>query len=99
MSINETSQQLIDSLKLQAESFGQEMKGDNQEIVLYLNQRLPLVAMAISEPGFMEILEVESNNLLLKASLLAVDRADSIDSRLKDMLMGAMQMALRAAAA
>ena len=96
MASNEASQDLIDSLKLQAAAFGQEMKGSNEEMVLYLNKRLPMVAMAVSEPGFMEILEVESNNLLLKASLVAVDRADSIDSRLKDMLMGAMQMAIRA---
>jgi hypothetical protein len=76
-----------------------EMKDDGQEILDYMSQRLPLVAMAIAEPGFMEILEVEANNLLLKSSLLAVDRADSIDSRLRDMVTGALQMAVRVAAA
>ena len=99
MDISQISQGLLDSVKLQATEIGMEMKGDSKEVQDYIEQRLPLVAMAISEPGFMEILKVEANNLLLKSSLLAVDRADAIDSRLRDMATGALHMAVRVAIA
>lgn len=90
--------ELLATLRTQAEEVALEVRGDGQEILDWLEVRLPQVAMAVTEPGFMEVLEVETNSLLLKSGLMAVNRADALDARLKDMAMGALHMALRAAA-
>lgn len=97
MDVKQIGEQFLETLKLSAVEMGRELKDDGQELQAYIEQRLPLVAMAITEPGFMEVMEVEGNNLLLKAGLVAVDRADAVDQRMRDMAMGALQMAVRAA--
>lgn len=98
MDNRQLAHELLESLRVHAKEMELEVRADGQLMLDYLEVRLPQVALAVSEPGFMEVLEVETNSLLMKAGLMAVNRADAFDARLKDMAMGAMHMALRAAA-
>lgn len=97
MNLQEIGKEFLETLKLSAAELGREIQDDGNELQAYVEQRLPLLTMAMAEPGFMEVMEVEGNNLLMKAGLLAVDRADAIDARMRDMAMGALQMAVRTA--
>lgn len=98
MNARQLGEDMLMVLKDNAKALGVELEGDRDELVAYLEARLPQVALAVSEPGFMEVLQVEANSLMLKAGLMAVNRADAIDERMKDIAYGALNMAIRTAA-
>jgi len=82
--------EVLAALRAQAEELGEELGAAVDEAGAYAAARTHHLSMMLNngEPGFAEAVIVERDNVALKAGLLAVNRADSVDARFHSVLGG-----------
>lgn len=85
-------------IKEQAKDCALDMKVDAEIVGKYAAARAFHLSTIINEPGFMEALKAERDNVALRAAMATVDNADKIDERLKATIHGGLAIAARAIA-
>ena len=93
--MDKIAEALVDTLKAQAEESANGLKGDVEELKIYVAERLVILAQAAMEPGFERVVRAERTNILLKGGLLSVGLADEADQRMRDVAYGALGTAVR----
>lgn len=66
---------------------------DNVEhVARYAAERAAHLASIIGEPGYAEAVEIEVQNVALRAGISAVDSADAADAQIVGIITGALKM-------
>ena len=88
-------QDIVDQIRLEAESLGVALATDLQGVAEYAATRADHLSLAIGEPGFDLALKAERDSLALKAAVAGVQRADQVDARILAVAQGGLALAAR----
>lgn len=83
----------------EANTLGRELSVDLQELREYAAERMLHLSTIVGEPGYMEAVRAERDNVALKAGLVLTEQADQYDSILVGTIGGALGIAAKAIAA
>lgn len=86
---------IVAQIQAEAGKLGKELNADLESVALYAGERADHLSLAIGEPGFQAGLRAERDNVLLRAALTAVSRADQIDARILAVAQGSIALAAR----
>ena len=90
------TQAFLNLLKDNAKSLGEELKADLSGVQSYVAQRMDNLTLAVSQPGFTEVVKAERDNVALKVAARAVAQGDQLDARFTAFISGALSIAAHA---
>lgn len=89
---NDFAAMLIEQLK----SAGSSLKDDLEAVRAYAAERMAHLAKCVGEPGYLEAVKAEAQNVAMEAAARAIDQADATDARLLGIIQGALAIASKA---
>lgn len=94
--MKDIKQQLQELLQQAAAESGVEIQTDREELAVYTAARLALLSELVGTDYFAEAVNIERDNILLKAGIIATVEADSLDRRVLGVIEGALYIAAAA---
>lgn len=100
-SLERIGEDLVGLIVDQAREVGQAVADDLDAVALYASQRADHLSLVLAsgEPGFEDALVAERDNVVLRAAVASVERADDLDSRILTVASRAIRIAATALAA
>lgn len=89
---NELAAMVID----QAKGAGVELKADLDGVRAYAAERMTHLSSCVGQPGYIEAVQAEAQNVAMEAAIRAIDQADSADARLVAIVQGALAVGAKA---
>lgn len=88
----ELSAMLIEQLK----ATGSSLKDDLDSVRAYAAERMAHLATCVGQPGYLEAVEAEAQNVAMEAAARAIDQADAADARAVAIIQGALAIGSKA---
>ena len=95
--MTDLAQELEQLLIAAAERLGRTL--ESSDLRNYISERMLHLSNIVAEPGYMEALIAERDNVALQAGLELVDAADAADRELIGLISGGLALGARAIAA
>lgn len=89
---------LGDMLEDSARRLGIQLEGDMAVVRLYAAKRIQHLSTIVGQPGYLEAVRAEADNVLLEAAVNAVAAADAADRELFGLVSGFLGAGARALA-
>ena len=89
-------QEFTTLLQTEAAELGVSLGAAADEVAIYTEERLTHLASIVGEPGYMEAVKAEQDNILLFALARSIDEADAADARLMGIVRGSLAIGVRA---
>ncbi len=74
------------------EETGTSFQAGTDAVALYASQRTAHLSTLVGQPGFMQAVRAERDNVAMYASLSVGDQANAMDNRLLGLIQGALAM-------
>jgi len=81
------------------EETGVEVEKNLDEVSEYAAARAQHLSTIVGEPGFMQAVRAERDNVAIEAGLATVDTAEAVDARIRGVLQGALSIGAKFLAA